>query len=103
MTIEYTLEKWPPCSVDLVAQPHTGRPSRIACLLALAHRFEELVRSGTVKDYAELARLGHITRARVSQIINLLNLAPEIQEYLQRRVALRRLVQPRVCGEAVGS
>jgi hypothetical protein len=82
MTIEYTLENGPRSSVDLVAQQHSGRPCRIACLLALAHRLDDLVRSGTVKDYAELARLGHITRARVSQIVNLLNLAPEIQEYL---------------------
>jgi hypothetical protein len=41
-----------------------------------------LVETGTVKDYAELARLGHVSRARVTQIVNLLNLAPEIQEYL---------------------
>ncbi len=33
-----------------------------------------------MKDYAELARLGHVTRARVTQIMNLLNLAPDIQE-----------------------
>jgi hypothetical protein len=33
-----------------------------------------------VRDYAELARLGHVTRARVTQIMNLLNLAPDIQE-----------------------
>ena len=59
-----------------------GRPPRIACLLALAHRFDELICSGIVKDYAELARLGHVTRARLTQIMNLLALAPEIQEYL---------------------
>jgi hypothetical protein len=59
-----------------------SRPPRIACLLALGHRFDELVRSGAVRDYAELARLGHVTRARVTQIMNLLNLAPDIQEYL---------------------
>ena len=82
MTIEYTLENGPPSSVDLVARQHSRRPPRIVCLLALAHRFDELVRSGTVKDYAELARLGHVTRARVTQIMNLLNLAPEIQERL---------------------
>ena len=58
------------------------RPARVSCLLALAHRFEGLVRSGTVKDYAELARLGHVSRARVTQIMNLLNLAPAIQEYI---------------------
>ena len=93
MTIEYTLENGPQSSLDLVTQPHSGRPPRIACLLALAHRFEELVRSGAVKDYAELARLSHVTRARVSQIMNLLNLAPEIQEYL--------LWLPSECGREV--
>jgi hypothetical protein len=35
---------------------------------------------GAVRDYAELARLGHVTRARVTQIMNLLLLAPDIQE-----------------------
>ena len=59
-----------------------SRPPRIACLLALAHRFDELVRSGAVRDYAELARLSHVTRARVTQIMNLLSLAPDLQEYL---------------------
>ena len=57
-----------------------GRVPRIARLLALAHRFEELVPTGVAADYADLARLGHVTRARVSQIMNLLSLAPDIQE-----------------------
>lgn len=57
-----------------------GRIPRVTKLLALAHRFEQLLRDGVVKDYAELARLGHVTRARVTQIMNLLNLAPTIQE-----------------------
>jgi len=48
--------------------------------MALAIKLDHLVRSGQVKDYAELARLGHVTRARMSQIISLLNLAPDIQE-----------------------
>jgi hypothetical protein len=38
------------------------------------------VRTGVVKDYAEAARLGHVTRARISQIMSLLYLAPDIQE-----------------------
>jgi hypothetical protein len=62
----------------------SSRPPRIAGLLALAHRFDELLQSGAVSDYAELARLGHVTRARVTQIMNLLNLAPDIQEYILR-------------------
>ena len=33
-------------------------------------------------DYAELARIGHVSRARVTQIMNLNFLAPDIQEDL---------------------
>jgi hypothetical protein len=50
--------------------------------MALALRLEELVRAGVVADYAALARLGHVSRARISQIMNLLALAPDIQEWL---------------------
>lgn len=59
-----------------------GRIPRISRLMALALRFEELLNAGEVEDYAELARLGHVTRARLTQIMNLLNLAPDIQEAL---------------------
>lgn len=59
-----------------------GRVPRVARLLALAHRFERLIRDGEVRDYADLARLGHVTRARLSQIMDLLLLAPDIQEQL---------------------
>ncbi len=38
--------------------PTPGRVPRAARLLALAHRLERLVRTGVVRDYAELARLG---------------------------------------------
>jgi hypothetical protein len=57
-----------------------GRVPRAARLLALAHRLEGLLRTGVVRDYAELARLGRVTRARVSQVMALLLLAPDIQE-----------------------
>lgn len=57
-----------------------GRVPRVARLLALAHRFQELVETGVANDYADLARLGHVTRARVTQIMNLLSLAPDLQE-----------------------
>ena len=60
----------------------TGRVPRVARLMALALKFEGLVRSGAVTDYAELARLGHVTRARLTQIMNLTLLAPDIQEAL---------------------
>ncbi len=48
--------------------------------MALAIRCEGLIRDGVIESYTELGRLGHVTRARVSQIMNLLNLAPDIQE-----------------------
>jgi hypothetical protein len=54
----------------------------VVCLLALAHRFDALLKSGIVHDYAELARLGYVSRARITQIMNLLDLAPAIQEAL---------------------
>ena len=50
--------------------------------MALAIHFDGLIQSGAVANYAELARLGNVTRARMTQIMNLLNLAPEIQEEL---------------------
>jgi hypothetical protein len=59
-----------------------GSIPRIARLLALAIRFEGLVRNKTMRDYAELARLGQVTRARMTQIMKLLDLAPDIQEQI---------------------
>jgi hypothetical protein len=56
--------------------------SRIARLMALAIRLEGLLREGTIRDYAELARLGSVTRARMTQIMKLLDLAPDIQEQI---------------------
>jgi hypothetical protein len=48
--------------------------------MALAIRFDALIREGEISDYAELARLANVSRARVTQIMNLLMLAPDIQE-----------------------
>jgi hypothetical protein len=66
--------------------------------MALAIRFGELMRSGEVTTYAELASLGHVTRARMTQIMSLLCLAPDIQEeilFLPRTVKSRDRVQLR--------
>ncbi len=61
------------------AQP-LGSVPRISRLMALAIRTQDLVDQGEVADYADLARLAHISRARISQIMNLTLLAPDIQE-----------------------
>jgi hypothetical protein len=46
--------------------------------MALAVKYQEEIDRGELRDYADIARLGHVTRARVTQIMNLSNLAPDI-------------------------
>jgi hypothetical protein len=58
------------------------RIPRITRLMALAIKFQGMVDRAEVRDYADLARLGYVTRARITQIMNLLNLAPDIQQVL---------------------
>src|SRR6266700_7227901 len=86
MKIEYNIpcrRKLPPpaLGIDPASEPQ-GRAPRIARLLALAHKLDALVRSDTIASYGELARLGHISPARLTQIMVLLHLAPSIQEYI---------------------
>ena len=59
-----------------------GRVPRVSRLMALALRFQGLLQQGLIADYATLARLGHVSRARITQIMNLAVLAPDIQETL---------------------
>lgn len=62
-----------------IPKPAPGRTPRVSKLVALALLFERWLHEGKVHDHAELARRGGVTRARISQILNLLNLAPIIQ------------------------
>jgi len=57
-----------------------GRVPRVARLMALAIRFERMLDEGVVANQSELARLAHITQPRMTQIMNLLHLAPDVQE-----------------------
>ena len=63
-------------------------PSRAARLLALAHFIERQIGDGAIPDYAAAARALGVTRARLTQVMNLLLLAPEIQA----RIAVGKLV-----------
>lgn len=67
-----------------VARPAApaGRIPRISKLMALAIRFDGLLRSGVVSDQSELARLAQVTQPRMTQIMNLLHLAADIQEQI---------------------
>jgi site-specific DNA recombinase len=64
------------------AREQAGRVPRVSRLMALAIKFQGLLSEGTVRNHAELAQLGHVSRARVCQILMLTNLAPTIQEAL---------------------
>src|SRR6266851_7457296 len=74
---ELRADEWRP-----LATVPSPRVPRIARLMALAMHIEALVQMGTVHSYAAAARLGHVSRARVSQILSLLQLAPDLQEQL---------------------
>jgi len=66
-------EKEPP------KEPEKG-PARIALQLALAYRIQGAIEAGEIKDQAEAARRLGLTRARMSQLLDLTLLAPDIQE-----------------------
>ncbi|HEY0984321.1 hypothetical protein [Schlesneria sp.] len=70
--------------MELGVDPSTSRPvgriPRITGLMALAIRCDRLIGEGAITVYAELARLGHVTRPWITQIMNMLLLAPDIQE-----------------------
>jgi len=85
-------------SNDKARDIEPGNIPRVSSLMALAIRFDSLVRRGEIRDYTDLARLGYVTRARITQIMNLLNLAPDIQEeilFLPRTMKGRDLIRER--------
>jgi hypothetical protein len=61
------------------ARPAEGRLPQITRVLALAIHFDEMIRRGQVKDFADIGRLSCLCRERVSQIMRLTSLAPDIQ------------------------
>ena len=82
MKIDFTVRSHRKPKAKAEAAAKEPMPGRAVCLLALAHHFERLLQTGGVEDYASLARLGHVSRARITQIMNLLDLVPRIQERL---------------------
>lgn len=60
----------------------SGRIPRIARLVALASRMQTMIESGQVDTFKQLAKIGRISQPSMTQIMSLLNLAPDIQEEL---------------------
>ncbi len=61
-------------------RPGNGRLARVTQVMALAIQFQDMIQRGEARDYADLARLGCLTRERMSQIMELVWLAPDIQQ-----------------------
>lgn len=70
------LENEPALSRPLSA----GRVPRVSRVMALAIQFDRLLREGVVRNTTELAQLTHVTQPRITQVMQLLHLAPDIQE-----------------------
>ncbi len=64
---------------DAPATAVRGKLPRVTHVLALAIQLDDMLQRGLAKDHADLARLGCLTRERISQIMKLLWLAPDIQ------------------------
>jgi len=62
--------------------PKAPRTPRVVELLRKALEWQALLQSGQVHNQAEIARREGITRARVTQVMALLRLAPEIQQHI---------------------
>jgi len=61
-------------SLPLTASEHTGRPPRVARVVALAHKLDALLHSGQGKDYGALARQSQVSPTRIAQILILSSL-----------------------------
>lgn len=61
-------------------QASAGRVPRVTRVMALALHFDGLLRDGVVSDTIVLARLAKVTQPRITQVMSLLHLAPDIQE-----------------------
>jgi len=66
----------------------TRRPAKVAQLLALAHHLERGLRTGAIADQASIARALGFSRARITQLLDLTLLAPDIQEAVLRMEAV---------------
>src|ERR1035441_2843247 len=69
-------------AVDSAAK--RGRLPRITQVLAMALQFQEMIDRGEIRRHADLARLGCVSRERISQMMVLTWLAPDIQEAILR-------------------
>lgn len=71
-------------------------PSTAALMLALAHALDDWIEDGRLECASDAARRMGLTRARVSQLMRLLDLSPQLQEQvlLDERGRRARALRP---------
>jgi len=82
LEIRFTLRTKPRAPSERKAEravSNVGRLPRVTQVLSLAIHLDDMIRRGEAKDYADLARLTCLCRERISQIVRLNYLAPDIQ------------------------
>lgn len=95
------------------SSPKAG-PARVAVMLALAHKLQQAIDRGDLRDQADAARRLGFNRARITQLFDLTLLAPDIQEQILIRElvdgvepiterAVRRVVRASEWGEQRGA
>ncbi len=67
------------CAGGYAAPPATKTVSKLARMLALAHFIERAIENGVIGTNADAARALGLSRARITQLSNLLVLSPELQ------------------------
>lgn len=111
LTVEYDVHF--KCGRKTKKELHAGKDEpvarsklpRVSRIMALAIHLDGLLCTGQVKDYAELARLGQVHRSRITQIMMLLYLAPDMQEavlFLPATTRGRDVVQEHELREIAG-
>jgi hypothetical protein len=79
-SLEVQFQLRQPVTVESVSSPSaSGRLPQVTRVLALAIHFDEMIKRGDARDFADVARQSCLCRERVSQIMRLIYLAPDIQ------------------------
>ena len=106
-TLDFAVRRRSGPKNQVVRESSADNPNpRIARLMALAIRLDGLIREQTLPNYAAVARRGRVTRARMTQIMKLLHLAPDLQEhilFLPPSRASRNATCGRLCGRSTGT
>ena len=93
MEITFQLEKQRPRKGRIAKAAASQAAPRISRLMALAIRFEGLIQQGDGITQATLADFGGVARSRLTQIMHLVHLAPDIQEELLFLPSSSRIVE----------